>query len=105
MNRSELVDNIVQAFPQLSKRQVEASVRVLQNAIAKGLDQGRRVEVRGFGRFDRLLRPARVARNPKTGETVLLQDRWVPHFKPGKELRERIDASTVGAQEQGEGER
>lgn len=95
MNRSELIENIASVYPQLSKQDVELSVRLLQQAIMKGLEQGRRVEVRGFGRFDRLYRPARRARNPKTGDSVFLKERWVPHFKPGKELRERIDASTA----------
>ncbi|MFM2407704.1 MAG: hypothetical protein RL358_446 [Pseudomonadota bacterium] len=93
MNRSELIEKLTQAHPYLTKQDIELSVRLLQQAIMDGIAAGRRVEVRGFGSFELRCRSARKARNPKTGATVLLGERWVPHFKPGRELRFRVEES------------
>jgi integration host factor subunit beta len=92
MVRSELVELIAQRFPQLSAQDVDVSVREITAAIALTLVNGGRVEIRGFGSFALNYRPPRLGRNPKTGESVAVPAKWTPHFKPGKELRELVDA-------------
>ncbi len=77
--------------PQLAYRDVELAVKGLLECMADALAHGERIEVRGFGSFSLHYRPARVGRNPKTGEAVGVPEKHVPHFKPGKELRERVD--------------
>ncbi len=72
-------------------RDTDFAVRSILGAMSKSLSEGQRIEIRGFGSFSLTLRPARVGRNPKSGEKVLVPDKWVPHFKPGKELREKVD--------------
>jgi len=91
MNRSDLIARIADLNPQLSAREVEQSVRSILEQLTNALAQGRRVEIRGFGSFDLNYREPRNARNPKTGEHVSLGAHYVPHFKPGKELRERVN--------------
>lgn len=78
--------------PQLAYRDVELAVKGLLEKMAEALAEGERIEVRGFGSFSLHYRPSRVGRNPKTGSPVVVPDKHVPHFKPGKELRERVDA-------------
>ena len=77
--------------PQLAYRDVELAVKGLLERMADALAEGDRIEVRGFGSFSLHYRPSRVGRNPKTGDAVTVPEKHVPHFKPGKDLRERVD--------------
>ena len=79
------------AFPHLMARDTELAVRLMLDAIGDALAEGSRVEVRGFGSFALSYRPPRVGRNPKSGDQVVVPAKHVPHFKAGKELRERVD--------------
>ncbi len=91
MTKSELIQCLAAAQPQLDQRDVELGVKGLLERMSQALQSGERIEVRGFGSFSLHHRPARLGRNPKTGVSVQVPDRRVPHFKPGKELRERVD--------------
>jgi integration host factor subunit beta len=93
MTRSELIEALARRFPNLTVKDTEIAVKEILDAIGAALIQGNRVEIRGFGSFGLNYRPARTARNPKTGERVLVPPRHVPHFKAGKEMRERVEAS------------
>lgn len=92
MTKSELINNLAARFPQLVVRDAEMSTSVILTAIAQTLMKGQRVEIRGFGSFTVSERAERVGRNPKTGEKVAVPSKRVPHFKAGKDLRERVDA-------------
>lgn len=92
MIKSELVQIIANRNPHLFLRDVENIVNAIFDEIADALAQGNRVELRGFGAFSVKNRPARVGRNPRTGEAVHVEEKWVPFFKTGKELRERLNA-------------
>lgn len=92
MIRSELVANVAQANPHLSHRDVERVVGTVFDSIIGALADGGRVELRGFGAFSTRGREARTGRNPRTGEAVPVDAKRVPYFKPGKELRERLNA-------------
>jgi integration host factor subunit beta len=91
ITRSELVDLLAEQFPQLLPKDVELAVKTLLDTMTSSLSKGKRIELRGVGSFVLHQRPARVGRNPKSGEQVLIPEKKVPHFKPGKELRERVD--------------
>ncbi|MBO6813577.1 MAG: integration host factor subunit beta [Rhizobiaceae bacterium] len=91
MIKSELVQMIADKNPHLYHRDVENVVNSILDEITHALAEGNRVELRGFGAFSVKNRPARVARNPKTGEKVSVEEKWVPFFKTGKELRERLN--------------
>lgn len=91
MIKSELVQLIADKNPHLYHRDVESVVNAILNEITSALAEGNRVELRGFGAFSVKNRPARVARNPKTGKQVEVDEKWVPFFKTGKELRERLN--------------
>ncbi|WGE90021.1 integration host factor subunit beta [Actinobacillus arthritidis] len=91
MTKSELIDNLVSLNPSLQIKSVEDGVKELLEQIMLSLEQGDRVEVRGFGSFSLHYRQPRVGRNPKTGESVKLDAKYVPHFKAGKDLKERVD--------------
>lgn len=91
ITRSELVELLSQQFPQLLPKDVELAVKTLLDTMTLALVQGKRIELRGVGSFVLHHRPARVGRNPKSGEQVMIPEKKVPHFKPGKELRERVD--------------
>lgn len=91
MTKSELVERIARLQGQLSVRDIELAVKALLEQMTQTLAEGRRIEVRGFGSFSLSQRAARTGRNPKTGEPVELPAKQVPHFKPGKELRERVN--------------
>ena len=91
MTKSELIQCLAATQPQLDQRDVELAVKGLLERMSSALQAGERIEVRGFGSFSLHHRPARLGRNPKTGVSVQVPDRRVPHFKPGKELRERVD--------------
>lgn len=79
----------------LQAKDIEYSVKVLVDTMTRSLARGQRIEIRGFGSFDLNYRPARIGRNPKTGESVNVPEKHVPHFKPGKELRERVDQAAA----------
>jgi len=91
ITRSELVELLSQQFPQLLPKDVELAVKTLLDTMTQALASGKRIELRGVGSFVLHHRPARVGRNPKSGEQVMIPEKKVPHFKPGKELRERVD--------------
>jgi len=91
MTKSELIDAIARQQPHLAHRDVELAVKCILEQMSKSLASGERIEVRGFGSFSLHYRPPRMGRNPKTGEPVALPGKYVPHFKPGRELRERVD--------------
>ncbi len=93
MTKSELIELIARKQTQFSQKDVEIAVNQILDAMIDTLSQGERIEIRGFGSFSLHHRKARVGRNPKTGATVELDDKRVPHFKPGKALRERVDDS------------
>lgn len=92
MVRSELITAIAERFPQLPRADVDASVAEILDAVGRQLAGGGRVEIRGFGVFALNYRPPRIGRNPRTGEKVAVPERWAPHFKAGKELRELVDS-------------
>lgn len=91
ITKSDMIDMLAMDLPHLAYRDVELAVKGLLERISEALERGERIEVRSFGSFSLHHRPARVGRNPKTGETVTVPDKYVPHFKPGKEMRERVD--------------
>ncbi|GAB3682680.1 integration host factor subunit beta [Salinisphaera aquimarina] len=93
MTKSELIERLVQRQAHMSHRDVELAVKLLLDDVIGELAEGGRVEIRGFGSFSVHHRPARRGRNPKTGESVDIPRKFVPHFKPGKELRERVNIS------------
>lgn len=93
MTRSELIEALARRFPNLMAKDAEIAVKEILDAIGIALTQGNRVEIRGFGSFGLNYRPARTARNPKSGESVLVSPKHVPHFKAGKEMRDRVEAS------------
>lgn len=91
MTKSELIDRIAQNQSHLVYKDVELAVKSLLEQMSNSLATGERIEIRGFGSFSLHFRPPRTGRNPKTGETVYLSGKHVPHFKPGKELRLRVN--------------
>lgn len=91
MTKSDLIEILAAGQPQLSPKDVELAVKELLEQMSMALAAGERIEVRGFGSFSLHHRPSRLGRNPKTGASVRVPDKRVPHFKPGKELRERVD--------------
>ena len=91
MTKSDLIEKISFSQGQLSYRDVELSVKTIIEKMADRLSSGERIEIRGFGSFCLHYRAPRMGRNPKTGEKVSLRAKHVPHFKPGKELRERVN--------------
>lgn len=91
MIKSELVHIIAERNPHLATRDVEGIVNAVLNEISDALADGNRVELRGFGAFSVKNRPARTGRNPRTGDAVDVDEKWVPFFKTGKELRERLN--------------
>jgi len=104
VTKSELIEIISQKQKHLSYKDIEFAVKTMIEQMAQTLASGERIEIRGFGSFSLHFRPPRMGRNPKTGEQVELAGKYVPHFKPGKELRERVDArlESEGAGPQGE---
>jgi integration host factor subunit beta len=95
MTKSELIERLADKMRQVPSRDVELSIKVMLEQMAQTLQKGERIEIRGFGSFSLHYRAPRVGRNPKTGETVKLDGKYVPHFKPGKELRERVNENLV----------
>ena len=98
MIRSELVQKLCQDFPDLTQREVESVVSAVFDSITDQLSQGGRVELRGFGAFSTRKRDARLGRNPRTGESVQVDAKRVPYFKPGKEMRERLNITEVASE-------
>ncbi|VAW71355.1 Integration host factor beta subunit [hydrothermal vent metagenome] len=92
MTKSELIESLSRKQGQLHPRDIELAVKNLLEQMSQSLAGGSRIEIRGFGSFSLHYRPPRIGRNPKTGSPVSLPGKHVPHFKPGKELRERVDA-------------
>lgn len=92
MTKSELIERLAERFSHLPAKDVEAAVKEVLEMMAQNLSKGDRIEIRGFGSFSLHYRAPRVGRNPKTGESVELTGKYVPHFKPGKELRERVNS-------------
>lgn len=95
MTKSEIIDILSRKQSHLSSRDVELSVKIVLEQMSDTLAEGKRIEIRGFGSFSLHYRAARRGRNPKTGEKVDLSPKHVPHFKPGKELRDRVDDSKL----------
>jgi integration host factor subunit beta len=91
MTKSELIDVLASQQAHLAYKDVELAVRYILENMGNALAGGERIEIRGFGSFSLHYRPPRVGRNPKTGDAVSLAGKYVPHFKPGKELRDRVD--------------
>lgn len=94
MTRSELIQQLAVKFPQLTASDIDMAVRTILDEMSRTVAKGRRIEMRGFGSFGINHRPPRKARNPKTGVSVMVPAKFVPHFKPGKELRERVDGNS-----------
>lgn len=93
MTKSELIELLIDKHPELSVKDVESAVKTMLDHMTESLSDGGRIEVRGFGSFSLHYRAPRIGRNPKTGESVALSEKYVPHFKPGKELREQVNDS------------
>lgn len=91
VTRSELIERIADAQQEIQVRDVELAIKMLVEQLAQAVTAGDRVEIRGFGSFELHYRPPRQARNPKTGEQVALDAKHAVHFKPGKELREKVN--------------
>jgi len=92
VTKSELIAILASRYPQLAARDTDYAVKTVLDAMTQALADGQRIEIRGFGSFSLSARSPRVGRNPKSGETVLVPGKLVPHFKAGKELRERVDS-------------
>ena len=108
MTKSELIDRMVNAQAkgsglQLTSKDVELAVKTMLEQMSSTLASGGRIEVRGFGSFSLHYRAPRIGRNPKTGESVGLSGKYVPHFKPGKELRDRVNDALERSQAEREG--
>jgi len=95
MTKSELIEKLADKLSHLSAKEVETSIKEILELMVQSLSTGERIEIRGFGSFSLHYRAPRVGRNPKTGESVELSGKYVPHFKPGKELRERVNLSVA----------
>ena len=91
MTKSKLINLLASRFSQLVHKDAELSVKSILDAMSDSLHDNKRIEIRGFGSFSLNYRPARIGRNPKTGEKVNVPEKNVPHFKAGKELKARVD--------------
>jgi integration host factor subunit beta len=90
MTKSELIERLAKHYPQLMLKDVEIAAKIVLDKMCSSLTKGERIEIRGFGAFALNYKPPRIGRNPKSGNPVKVPAKYVPHFKPGKELRERI---------------
>ena len=95
MTRSDLVEALAARFSQLTHRDAEFAVKAILDAMGDALVKGHRIEIRGFGSFSVNRRSPRIGRNPRSGESVMIPEKRVPHFKPGKALREQVDERTA----------
>ncbi|MGL4984696.1 MAG: integration host factor subunit beta [Plesiomonas sp.] len=93
MTKSELIERLTTQQSHLSAKVVEDAIKEMLDHLGDTLANGERIEIRGFGSFSLHYRAPRIGRNPKTGDKVELEGKQVPHFKPGKELRERVNMS------------
>ncbi len=93
MTKSELIETLAEQHAHVPVKDVENAVKEILEQMAGSLSSSDRIEIRGFGSFSLHFRAPRTGRNPKTGDTVELEGKHVPHFKPGKELRDRVNAS------------
>ncbi|MCP5464211.1 MAG: integration host factor subunit beta [Deltaproteobacteria bacterium] len=100
MTKSELIEQLSEHLKSLSRNEVEIIVDTMFNKMTEALQNGDRIELRGFGTFEVRERPARQGRNPKTGATVYVKNRKVPFFKVGKELKDRVNDAFLGEQNQ-----
>jgi integration host factor subunit beta len=99
MTKSELITRLATRFPQLVAKDADYAVKMILDEMTTSLARGDRIEIRGFGSFSLNHRPPRVGRNPKSGEKVMVPEKRVPHFKAGKELRERVDKALASENE------
>ncbi len=99
MTKSELIEAVARGQGPLVHKDIELAVKCLIDQMSTALASGERIEIRGFGSFSLHYRPPRIGRNPKTGDSVALAAKHVPHFKPGKELRERVNAGLAREKE------
>ena len=90
INKKELIQIIANEQDQLPYKDIELSVKTIIESMMDSLRKGQRIEIRGFGSFCLRYRKSRIGRNPKSGESVDIEERYVPHFKPGKDLKERV---------------
>jgi integration host factor subunit beta len=95
MTRSDLVEELAARFSQLTQRDAEFAVKAILDAMNDALARGHRIEIRGFGSFSVTHRSPRMGRNPRSGESVAIPEKRVPHFKPGKALRQAVDQRTT----------
>jgi integration host factor subunit beta len=103
MTRSDLVEALANQFGQLPQRDTEMAVKAILDAMGEAMVKGHRIEIRGFGSFSVNHRSPRVGRNPRSGETVMIPEKRVPHFKPGKALREHVDQRTEAMKAEADG--
>ena len=96
MTISELIARLAERFPQLVAKDADFAVKMILDALTAALVRSDRIEIRGFGSFALNYRPPRIGRNPKSGDKVQVPEKYVPHFKAGKELRERVDYGSDG---------
>jgi len=94
VNKKELIEKISRNQDQLPHRDIELAVKTIINCMTQALSTGERIEIRGFGSFSLRYRKPRIGRNPKSGMTVKINERYVPHFKPGKNLKKRVNKGT-----------
>jgi integration host factor subunit beta len=94
MTKSELIERLTVRFSQLGAKDADLAVKMILDEMAACLSRGQRIEIRGFGSFGLNYRPPRIGRNPKSGDKVMVPQKYVPHFKAGKELRERVDQTS-----------
>ena len=97
LTKSDLIDSLARNQNHLAPKDVELAVKSILEKMSQELASGERIEIRGFGSFSLHFREARIGRNPKSGDAVALRGKHVPHFKPGKELRERVNESLVAS--------
>jgi len=102
LTKSDLIESLARNQSHLAPKDVELAVKSLLEKMSQELAGGERIEIRGFGSFSLHFREARMGRNPKSGDAVALRGKHVPHFKPGKELRERVNNGTGGVNETSE---
>jgi len=95
MTKSDLIAQLAGRFPQLVAKDADLAVKVILDSMTAALSRGDRIEIRGFGSFALNYRPPRTGRNPKSGDKVQVPAKYVPHFKAGKELRERVDGQAL----------
>jgi integration host factor subunit beta len=99
MTKSDLIGKLAVRYPQLVAKDADYAVKTILDAMGESLAQGDRIEIRGFGSFGLNYRPPRTGRNPKSGQKVSVPEKFVPHFKAGKELRDRVDAGLAAGKQ------